>query len=192
MAHRYLYLVRHGQHQPGLNDESPLTPLGEEQSLLTARALCDIPFNVVYHSPARRAVQTAEVIAEAMPDAMLYPSELLRECVPSIPPRLEAFYTNANRPNQLDIDNCARRFGLAAERFLKPAAGADIYELMVCHGNIMRFFVARALQVHPDVWVNMLVNNCGVTRLLVDEDGETYLISHNDIGHMPDRVRSDS
>ncbi|MBY6386606.1 histidine phosphatase family protein (plasmid) [Rhodococcus erythropolis] len=67
-----LYLVRHGQ--TALNAEGrlrgladpPLDEIGERQAAAVARALSDIGASLVLSSPLRRAVRTAQIIAEAL------------------------------------------------------------------------------------------------------------------------------
>ena len=62
MAERWLYLVRHGE-ASGDDDDAELTSLGERQSDAIGRRLADVAVTGVYHSPSRRAAQTAGLIA---------------------------------------------------------------------------------------------------------------------------------
>ena len=60
----YLYLVRHGEQQDaehGMPD-GPLSPRGKRQATLIAERLGGVPFTSVYHSPLRRAEETAKII----------------------------------------------------------------------------------------------------------------------------------
>ena len=43
--------------------------------------------------------------------------------------------------------------------------------MLVCHGNVIRYFVARALQLDPEIWLRMAVNNASYTVLDVHSDG---------------------
>ncbi len=65
-----IVLIRHGQPdwEPGGRavDHPALTVLGGEQARLTAQALVGDRFDVLYSSPLRRALETAEPIAAAL------------------------------------------------------------------------------------------------------------------------------
>jgi broad specificity phosphatase PhoE len=67
-----LYCIRHGQSvynaEGRIQGQSnvPLSELGRRQSEALARALADLSVEAIYASPLRRAMQTAEVIAEAL------------------------------------------------------------------------------------------------------------------------------
>jgi hypothetical protein len=34
------------------------------------------------------------------------------------------------------------------------------YEIIVCHANVIRYFVCRALQIPPEVWLRLCIFNC--------------------------------
>src|SRR5215470_11660113 len=59
-----IYLVQHGEKEPGPGDPG-LTALGREQAALTARWFRRAGLTAVYTSPLRRARQTAQPIAAA-------------------------------------------------------------------------------------------------------------------------------
>lgn len=64
-----LYLVQHGLSQPKeVDPERPLSPEGEAESRLTADFLKEKNIRVsrIWHSPKKRAVQTARVMAESL------------------------------------------------------------------------------------------------------------------------------
>jgi len=77
-----LYLVRHGQSVPNLKrqhsgwSQDPLTEKGFEDARRAGEFLRDIPFDRVYSSDLRRAVQTART---ALPDLEPIQLDLLRE-----------------------------------------------------------------------------------------------------------------
>ena len=69
----HLYLVRHGQSNVNLGDltvehrDEPLTDLGREQAARAGRWIREnIPVTDFHASSVARAVQTAEIIAEAI------------------------------------------------------------------------------------------------------------------------------
>jgi serine/threonine-protein phosphatase PGAM5 len=194
MAKRVLYLVRHGQYHTARRDAGTLTQKGEEQAHMTALILRTLPFCRVYYSPMRRAAQTAEIIAAAFPAVLTTVDESLRECIPSIPARYVTYFAGHYPDlNASQLSNCLESMDTAFGRYFKPVEddGDDVYELLVCHGNVIRFFVSKVLQVHVDTWANMLINNCGITRILIEADNQMYLVSHNDIGHLPEELRTE-
>jgi probable phosphoglycerate mutase len=60
MATRKVYLVRHGEYD--WNDQpaptTGLTPVGREQSKLTAQRLSSVPAGAIYSSDLARAIET--------------------------------------------------------------------------------------------------------------------------------------
>ncbi len=66
-----LYLVRHGQTDYNLRNllqgstDNPLNETGRQQARHLARMLRNVPFEVIYSSPLKRALETAEIIREA-------------------------------------------------------------------------------------------------------------------------------
>lgn len=67
-----IFVIRHGEAVDDIEDcyggiaDFVLTPQGVEQAHVTARNLRDANIKVVYSSPLRRALQTAEVICEVL------------------------------------------------------------------------------------------------------------------------------
>jgi broad specificity phosphatase PhoE len=43
----------------------------------------------------------------------------------------------------------------------------DSYDVVVCHGNVIRYFVCRALQLPPEGWLKLATFNCGLTHLAI-------------------------
>ena len=101
MAERRLYLVRHGA-ASGDGDDAELTSLGERQSDAIGRRLADVALTGVYHSPSRRAAQTAALIAGHLGGATPIESSLVADVIPSNPPRaaLPASVHGVPRPVQ--------------------------------------------------------------------------------------------
>ncbi len=192
MPHRYIFLVRHGQYETAKRDDGHLTEKGKKQAQKTAEALHNIPFSNIYHSTILRAEQTAKIIAREHEAVDLRATELLRECVPSIPPHMTGLFTS-NHPGTSpeEMSFCIEQMDALYATHFVPPDGDDIYELFVCHGNVIRYMMARALNVDArTVWLNMLIHNCGITSIMVDNRNMIYLVSHNEIGHMPEELRT--
>ncbi|CAH0475448.1 unnamed protein product [Peronospora belbahrii] len=61
----------------------------------------------------------------------------------------------------------------------------DRFRVMVCHANIIRWFVCKALGVNPDgTWGRMRYNHCGITAMEVDSVGNVQLTYMNQTGHL--------
>lgn len=76
-----------------------------------------------------------------------------------------------------------------AQNAISPEAAAAAqrdheYLVIVCHMNVIRYFVARALQLPPEAWLRMRGNNCGVTELIIQPSGQVSLGSFADVGHL--------
>jgi len=196
MPVRVIYLVRHGQYEPypenGDSLGGSLTLLGREQAEHTAQALAStIAVSTIYASTLRRAAETATVIARQFSGLEVQTARDLWEIVPCIPPR-EADYFALHFPNLTPAAIARDRYlaDQAFDRLFCPANGSDQHDLIVCHGNLIRYFACRVLKVAVEIWANMETNNCGITRCVIESDGRMMLVSLNDIGHLSPELRT--
>ena len=81
----------------------------------------------------------------------------------------------------------ARRAAEVAALFTTPVT-ADRRELLVTHGNLIRWLTCRALGA-PDGWVNLTDYHCALTVLLHRPDGTARVLTYNDTGHLPAALR---
>lgn len=198
METRTLYLIRHGQYDRTDTDElgGSLTENGREQALLTGRALTGLSVNRIYCSDMHRAVETAYLIADILNAPMPQTDPLLRESVPTVPPQLLDYFTeldhNADSSFKLtDVEGQRTRSEEAFAKYFVPTTRPGINDLIVCHGNLIRFLACRALDIDPDKWANMRINHCGITRIAIKANGTMQLISHNETGHIHFDMRTD-
>ncbi len=160
-----------------------LTPTGVKQAELTAQRLQPLPIDAIHVSTMRRAVETATLIAAAHPTLTTSADRDLWECIPHVPPHYRE-WTKQYPASLLQREQA--QASRAFDRYFQAALGADErHELIVCHGNLIRYFICRALQVTPDAWVNMNTHNGGLSIVQVQPDGECKLIAFNDTGHLP-------
>ena len=62
----------------------------------------------------------------------------------------------------------------------------DRYRIIVCHANVIRWFICQALGVDPKhTWGRMRYNHCGVTEIDVDAFGNLTLGFMNQVAHLP-------
>jgi serine/threonine-protein phosphatase PGAM5 len=187
-AARTLYLVRHGAYNSDTTQRTPdgpgLVSLGIAQSRLTAARLSALPQppKVIVASTMRRARETAAVIHETLPAAQLGLADSLRECTPPA-----AGNTRSSTEAALA---CQQQLDAAFANFFVPAAGAAETDVLVCHGNVIRYFVVKALGVDTSHWLQMTVGNASVTVIRVEANGIFQVMSVGDIGHLPPNLQS--
>jgi serine/threonine-protein phosphatase PGAM5 len=184
MDTRVLYLLRHGDYA-----DDVLTPAGEEQARLSAARLRDVPFAAIHHSPVGRAARTAEIIAAGQPDVPVHADDLLRECIPAVPPRAglterqTAFFDGF--PPEI-LQEGREQAAAAVARFAGPAGPSP--ELLVSHGNLINWFVSRALGGPDGSWLRLLDYHCAITVIVYFPD-HVKVAAYNDAGHLPAHLR---
>ena len=175
MARRVLVLVRHGQYDTDLGAEGQLTALGREQIARTARRLRRIRFDVAHASTLPRALESAEIACGAL-GLSFRRTPLLREGFPTKVKGYEAGNVTSDRA----------RFERAFDRFFATPTKSST-ELIVCHGNIIRYFVCRALGVPISRWLRLGTNHAAITRIVVKDTGVVGLAAFNETAHLPKR-----
>ena len=207
MATRHLYLVRHGQREPGPGDDElgpSLTVLGWKQAHQAARRLATLKIDVIHTSSLRRTMETAQILAVEQPNIPIRPARLLWECVPAMPDFALQWFAehpdpDTSRPPEKmepwravwsemeNVEQLQTDFEQACqawEKYFIPAKGKDRHDIIVSHGNLIRYFVMRALQAPPEDWINMDIYNCSICQINIEANGRPMLISHNDSGHL--------
>lgn len=193
MGHRILHLIRHGQYEVSTSEgEEPdgrLTQNGREQAVAVADYLANFPIRVIHHSTLERARETAVLISESFPDIILDPSDLLRECIPSVPAGLESHF--AYLPPAF-VASGAKQAKDAFDHFCQPIAAdaPDQHQMLVAHGNIINAFVVQAMGAPIDQWVYLDPFHCSHTQLNVLPSGKIKMIHYNNIGFMAPQQRT--
>jgi len=127
-----------------------------------------------------RASQTALVIGEEFPDLEIQTSRLIRECTP--PTWREDIMAEET---EADLQACTEQLEEAFPLYFAPSPDADRHDVIVCHGNVIRYFVTRALKVDPMAWLGMSIGNCSLTVIKIKADGSMKVLSYGDVGHIP-------
>lgn len=179
LATRTLYFVRHGActyNDPDDRTGNPLLPLGRAQAVLAGDYLTKFPikFSSVTSSEFTRARETGDIIAAKLGLACAR-DETLNECTP-------AATGHPSKPEQARIE---AQLNQAWEKYATPATGAPRHELLACHGNVIRWFVCRALGVDPRQWRQMEIANGSITVIEIRPDNAVRLLIFNDISHVP-------
>lgn len=150
-----------------------------------------------------RAKETADIIASYLPGVEYVEGDpMLNEGRPShhIPggkandkmveatdqnhPRIEAafrkyFYRATEAPSTGKINSTASNPQPPQEECLHE------FEIIVCHANVIRYFVCRALQLPPEAWLRYCPFNCSLTYLTIRPTGTVSCRMLGDIGHLP-------
>ena len=186
---RRVYLIRHGQYESSksLDSERILTKLGRTQAKITGQYLSslDVKFDRIVCSTMTRAKETCAILK----DNLITPpkltateySDLLREGHP-----VDADpYNRFKPPNWEFTDGC--RIEAAFRTFCHRASynsTEDEHEVIVCHANVIRYFICRALQNNPEAWLRISLANGSITELVFEADGRVFARAIGDKAHM--------
>jgi len=181
MGCRTLVLVRHGEYS-----SEGLTRVGRVQAGHTARRICRLHVTAIHCSTMLRAVQTAHIIAKGYRGLPLLRASLLCECVPSMPPTLRKSSAVSTEMIRRGKDQADRAY----RRYFRGAVGRDTCDILVCHGNLIRYLVCRALALGEYAWCSLGSAHCGITVIRIIANGEVVLDSYNDTGHLPAKLRT--
>jgi serine/threonine-protein phosphatase PGAM5 len=188
---RTIYLIRHGDYEmtPQGDEDviNGLTPLGLAQARLIAARLRGMPveFPSLTSSTMTRARETAQVIGQRFPQLKLQTTAQLRECLPRTQ---RADVMKGATPAELDAAEIQLNRAFAS--WFVPAKGADQHDIVVCHGNVIRYFVMKALGVDPQAWLGLSVAHCSLTIIQVPSAGAFKVLAVGDTGHIPPNLLS--
>ena len=183
---RTIFLIRHGEYEHDHDCDEDigcgLVTLGRQQARLVADRLKAMPIGItsIQASAMTRARQTGKIIAERFPELELAIHRDIRECTP-----------NTWREDIMadmepgEGEECEANLEAAWDRIFVPAGGANEYDIVVCHGNVIRWFVTQVLKVDRMARLQMSIANCSLTVVQVRADGSKKLIAFADSGHIP-------
>jgi len=189
---RTIYLIRHGDYNhederdPDVGKE--LVPLGIAQARLVASRLKSLPIKItsLISSTMTRARQTAMIINREFPELELQQYRLIRECTP---PTWRKDIMEREDPEELK--NCTDSLEAAFNKFFIPSPdNEDRNDVIVCHGNVIRYFVTKVLKVNAMAWLQMSIANCSLTIVRIKPNGTMKLDSFSDSGHIPFNMRT--
>ena len=142
-----------------------------------------VTFDSITSSTMTRARETAAVVHEVLPKVAAASSALLSECTPPALIELRGESEAAQAA-------CRKRLDDAFAKFAVPAVGADRNDIYVCHGNVIRYFITRALGVDTRAWTSMTVAHASLTIIQVSTNGGFRVIAVGDAGHVPPNLQS--
>eukprot|EP00977_Amphora_coffeiformis_P014296 scaffold3953_cov169-Amphora_coffeaeformis.AAC.17 len=181
---RHIICIRHGQYDETHKEDEKrvLTPLGRQQAALTGQRLAewlgaDVPIRSVRVSNMTRAKETAAIIATYLPGIQIEePDPMINEGRPChhIPSG-----KNSSKTIQTTDDNHPR-IEAAFEKYFHRADYDEEkqgdghhheVEIIVCHANVIRYFLCRALQLPPEAWLRYCPFNCSMTYFTIRPTG---------------------
>ena len=193
-AIRHIILIRHGQYNLGgkVDIDRTLTDLGRQQADATGKRLQELgfPYSMIVRSTMTRAQQTAKIIEGSLKNIAVEDDSFLTEGVP-IPPEPPIghwkseihFYEDGPR-----IEAAFRKYFHRADHSQEK----DSYTILVCHANVIRYFVCRALQFPPEGWLRLCLNHASITWISIHPSGRVALLTYGDTGHMKPQLISSS
>lgn len=190
MANKTIILVRHGQYVSATESESEkLTTLGRKQAAYAAKRLKEYKIDRIVHSSMPRAVETATLIKSNLKYRKSMDScDFLRECVPGFPKHLrkKAGYTDVKK-----LKAGEKQLEAAFKKYFK-SSHKDSVEVLVCHGNVIRYLVCKVLGLDTLAWRTMDIKQCAITVVQIRSKGTNrrVLLSHNEVGHIPKQHRT--
>ncbi len=190
-ATRNLILIRHGQYNlKGTNDqERYLTELGRSQAQMTGLRLAelDLPLTYMVSSTMTRAIETAGLIKPSLPGGLeIKPNDpILAEGDPYPPEPPSTWKTeNSFHKDGARIEAAFRKYFHRAE----VSQTEDSYEVIVCHANVIRYFVCRALQLPPEAWLRISLKHASLTHVAIRPSGNVSIRTLGDAGHFPPKM----
>ncbi len=178
---RRLILIRHGQYD---GETGQLTALGRRQAATLARALRGVELSAIHCSTMPRARETAAILKKALRSKLkIRFSPMLREKLPTPVPGL------TKRAQIPELKKNLLRMQRVHARLARPARG-ERTELVIAHGNLIRMFVCLALKLKPTTWLKMSITHCSISVLTVKAPYGEILVSFNEAGHLPRKMRT--
>jgi serine/threonine-protein phosphatase PGAM5 len=182
----FVYLVRHGIYDldTTVTDDrvgNALNAMGHEQARLIGERLAGLglKFDRLISSQFLRAAQTADDMGKVMNMTPTRDSAL-NECTSTNNnPRLMA----SEKP--ADIAACDAARETEWKRYFTPTTDRDTYDVLVCHGNVIRWTWMKALAADVKNWIHLDCGNASLTIIAVRPDGSIRPVMYSDVGHIP-------
>lgn len=186
VGHRHVIFVRHAQPE---GEGGSIGTVGKRQAELTGLRLKSLFDEVatVYHSSAGEAKATAQIIQGCLgKKCRVTESALLAEGVPIMPSPAPSALSNVALEN-LVLDSARAEGAFRAHVWCPTGEQQErvSVEVVVSHGNVIRYLVCRALQLPEPAWSRLAANHCAVTWLDIDSEGAVVLREFGGVGHLP-------
>jgi len=207
---RHIIFVRHAQPASGQAAEGEgagkkakkkeflaLSPEGRKQAELTGQRLKMLfeDVDAVYYSAAPESKATAQILHRCLSGGdpksatRLVESGLFAEAVPGLPsPAPEALKEVPAAELEADAARAEAAFRAlvwSPKLTSKEQVGLTSVEVVVGHGNLIRYLACRALQLPPSAWSRMAASHCTLTWIDIGCDGSVAMREFGSSGHLP-------
>ncbi len=181
-----LYLIRHGEADETTDDDPGLTELGRRQAEAVGARLRGLDLTVVHHSPRRRAIETATIVAEQIGSAAPAPSRSADDLTPFpddwdlVPQGYHGWLREV--PNE-KRDPGARRLDKAIVELSRVEA-TDQSRVVITHNFVIGWFVRHALDAPWWRWMGLNQANGGLTVIAWRDGDPPRLLTFNECAHL--------
>ncbi|KPA81443.1 putative phosphoglycerate mutase family member 5 [Leptomonas pyrrhocoris] len=134
----------------------------------------------VHVSNMVRARQTADLILEA------FPAEVQRAL--DVDPQLQERFpcdVEPKREFHATVEDMKAAEEVFERYFHRPTSDESSVEIIVGHGNVIRYLTMRALQLPPEAWLRTSLPHCSVTTITIRGTGHVSLVGMGSYGHLP-------
>ncbi|TPW16722.1 MAG: serine/threonine-protein phosphatase PGAM5, partial [bacterium] len=154
---------------------------------LVANRLRSMPvrFSSIQTSRLTRARESARVVAAEFPELAVRSTSVLNECTP--PTWRADVMADLDSTEAID---CRGQLDRAFAEFVSAPPDSGRHDILVCHGNVIRYFVTKTLNVDTMAWLGMGIGNASLTIIQVRADGTSRLMSFSDVGHLPPNMQT--
>lgn len=193
MAEKFIYLIRHGKyHEEHKNPRlvGQLDATGRAQARRVGLRLKSTRIDRLVASTMPRAIETAELIKNKSGFAgRIEQTPLLRECVPTIPPK----FASVIKVPRTKVKAARLQLDQAFDTYFQRAKGKKPqHHVLVCHGNVIRFLIMKAIGANLNFWASMYINHGSVSIIRINDKGDITLLLYNNVEFMPASLKTDS
>ena len=204
-----LYFMRHGEtvwnterRYQGMTDIE-LSEEGLRQAECAAKRFKNIKIDKIYASPLKRAMKTAEKIAEEKGLEIISEDDFREihfgewegKTVPELTEKYGESYTNFIRephqygfPGEGSVENVINRIKPGIDRLIAEEKGNV---LIVSHGGIIRLMIMYIMGLDSSWFTKMWINNTGVSIVEIKND-RRLLLTLNDSAHLAETGQNES
>lgn len=178
-----VFLIRHGETFHSIGKGGPdLTPKGKKQIDALAKRFKNASLDCIISSDLERALVTAKEILKYNKGVRFEVSEELREIYRKVIGGPEKEGEDPKRYER-DLVRANKLWGeINSYKFERV--------MLVCHGNLIKFLLGRALNVSSEGFYYSLDIHPASVSILEIKDNEVKVLLINDIGHIPKKLLS--
>ncbi len=189
-----LVLVRHGlplrvEQERGRADP-PLAELGHLQARQVGARLALERIDAIYSSPLRRAVETAEPLAQALSLRPIIRDDIAEfdrhasQYIPMEQLKVEDYaawkaFVDGSYGEDVDMQAFSARVADCLEDIIQAHRGERV--AVFCHGGVVNVWAANVLGMPVRLFVN--VDYASISRFMCASTGERNLLSLNEAGY---------